>query len=213
VSHGFVLDKKGEKMSKSKGNVIDPLKIISEKGAEVLRLSIANSDFFNDINISDEIIKQNVEVYRKIRGTIRYMLGNISDFDVTKNKPSNMNELHLLILEKLNQLSFDVINNYENYAFLRIIKDVNAFLIFLSTFYFEIARDVLYTDHVDSKERRSFQYVIYQITNVILKALAPILPVTMDEAYENFSDLDKQKSIHLTSFITATKPSYDLSKK
>ena len=213
VSHGFVLDKKNEKMSKSKGNVIDPLKIIKQNGAEILRLWCANSEYFNDISISEDIIKQNVELYRKIRGTLRYMLGNLYDFDIDKNIPSNMDEVHLLILEKLNVLKFETINNYSNYNFIKIIKEINSFIVFLSTFYFDIARDTLYTAKANSKSRRSFQYVIYLITESLLKILAPILPVTIEEAYQAFNIKNKLSSVHLLKFITADEPSYLLSKK
>lgn len=213
VSHGFVLDGKNEKMSKSKGNVIDPLKIIAQNGSEILRLWCANSEFFNDITISDNIIKQNVEIYRKIRGTLRYMLGNLHDFDINNNKPSNLESLHLLILEQLNNLSYETMNNYSNYNFIKIIKDVNTFLVFLSTFYFDIARDVLYTAAKNSKERRSYQYVIYKITKFIIEILAPILPVTMEEAYSYFNTPNKSSSIHLTNLHLTKKPSYILTKQ
>ena len=212
VSHGFVLDGKNEKMSKSKGNVVDPLEIVNKYGSEILRLWTANSEYFNDITISDNIIKQNIEIYRKVRGTLRYMLGNLHDFNV-KDKPSNLDDLHLLILEKLNNLLFETKENYNNYNFNKIIKDVNSFLVFLSTFYFDVARDILYTSKKDSKERRSYQYVIFKITDAIIRILAPILPVTMEEAYNNFNISNKAKSVHLTTFPTADKPSYVYAKK
>ena len=213
VSHGFVLDQKNEKMSKSKGNVIDPLKIIKQNGAEILRLWCANSEYFNDISISENIIKQNVELYRKIRGTLRYMLGNLHDFDIEKDIPTDIEEVHLLILEKLNVLKFETINNYSNYNFIKVIKEINSFIVFLSTFYFDIARDTLYTAKANSKSRRSFQYVIYLITESLLKILAPILPVTIEEAYQAFNGKNKLSSVHLLKFITADEPSYILSKK
>ena len=213
VSHGFVLDGKNEKMSKSKGNVVDPLKIVNKFGSEILRLWVANSEYFNDITISDNIIKQNIEIYRKIRGTLRYMLGNLYDFNIKNDKPSDLDDLHLLILEKLNNLLYETKENYYNYNLNKIIKDVNSFLVFLSTFYFDVARDILYTSKKNSKERRSYQYVIFKITYAIIRILAPILPVTMDEAYSNFNMPNKEDSIHLTAFPTSYKSSYIYAKK
>ena len=134
ISHGFVLDGKQQKMSKSKGNVIDPLSIINKNGADVLRLWAANSEYTSDVSISNEIIKQNIEIYRRIRNTTRFMLGNLFDFD--ESMKMELSGIHKLIEEKIENFKYEVSNSYSEYKFQNVVKTLNQFLFELSGFYF-----------------------------------------------------------------------------
>ncbi len=129
LSHGFVLDKDGNKMSKSKGNIIDPLKIINQFGSDVLRMWVANSDYQKDVRIGDDIIKQTSDKYRKLRNTIKFMMANTNDFNLKKDAPDSLEEIDNYILTKLNNLVKDVINNYEKYEFNKIINDILNFYV------------------------------------------------------------------------------------
>ncbi len=185
VSHGFVLDGKGLKMSKSLGNAIDPLKVVREQGADVLRLWSASVDFTEDVRISDELIKQVKESYRKIRNTYRFMLGNISDFDVKDSiKYEDMPVYDKYMMNELNNFIKNVVNAYENYNFQEVYKLVNNYVSFtLSNFYLDFTKDILYIEKKDSKVRRSVQTVLYSVTNALVKLLNPILPYTSEEVY------------------------------
>ncbi len=197
LSHGFVLDDKGNKMSKSKGNVMDPKKIISTHGADILRLWSANSEYSNDVTIGENIIKQNIEIYRKIRNTLRFLLANLNDYeykDVVKN------DVHSLIEERLENLKIKIKSHYENFNFISIIKDINNFITDLSSFYLSIIKDVLYAENIDNPERLMIQNNLYKILEFLLISLAPILPTTTDEAYSFFNKKNKLESLHLEGF-------------
>lgn len=211
LSHGFIVDSDGNKMSKSKGNVIDPFKIIKNDGIDILRLWVSNSDYFNDVSISDEIIKQTKEVYRKIRNSMRFMDGNLFDFD-SKIK-IEFDGIHLLINEKIENLKFNIYLHYQNYEFNKIIKDILNFLNFTSSFYFEISKDSLYIEKNNSKERLQVQNNIYNIFNTLIVALAPIMPVTMEDLYQNSNLKNKQNSVHLLDFFKKGKISNSEEKK
>ncbi|MCK5946047.1 MAG: class I tRNA ligase family protein, partial [Mycoplasmataceae bacterium] len=195
ISHGFVLDGKNQKMSKSKGNVIDPLKIVSKQGADILRLWVANSEYTSDITISDDIMKQTSDMYRKIRNTLRFMLGNISDYKVEDKV--ELKGIHAYINEKLGNLMFSVLKNYNEYKFSAVVKEINIFLVEMSGFYFDFAKDILYCDDANDIERRSIQTNMWNASNFIIKALAPILPTSMEDAYSNLPKLKKKESVHL----------------
>lgn len=189
VSHGFVVDGKGIKMSKSLGNVIDPLKIINNHGADILRLWVASVDYQNDTKISDEILKQVSEVYRKIRNTLKFLIGNLSHgeygkFDPKKDKATEHELVDTFILEKLQ----DVINKYneyfDNYNFMGAYQLlVNFMTTDLSSFYLDIAKDILYCETKESKRRKQVQNVLYKVLDALLRMLTPILPHTIDELY------------------------------
>ncbi|TPI01840.1 isoleucine--tRNA ligase [Mycoplasma struthionis] len=199
LSHGFVLDGKGEKMSKSKGNVVDPLAVCEKYGADILRLWAANSEYTGDVTIDDKILQQTVEIYRKFRNTVRFMLGALSDFDF---KEYNLNSIHALMLERLNNLGNKIYNNYETYRFVNVIKDVNNFIIDFSGYYISITKDILYLEKQDSIERRQVQYVFYKFLELLLKAFSPIMPTTCEEIYEHLPLKNKLESVHLLDFIT-----------
>ncbi len=197
LSHGFVLDGKGNKMSKSKGNVISPKEIVEKHGSDILRLWVANSEFTSDVTISDDIIKQTIDLYRNIRTKMRFMHGNLFDFN--KTDKVELTGYHEYINEKHKQIKHDIKQAYDNYEFNKLIKIINKFTIDLSSTYFEFSKDILYVEKSDSKERRMVQTNIFNILNTFIKVLAPILPTTCEELYK-LMDADKE-SIHLEDFI------------
>ena len=197
ISHGFVLDAKGNKMSKSKGNSVDPQTIISTYGADVLRLWAANSEYSNDVTIGDNIIKQNVEIYRKIRNTLRFLLANLNDYEYTE---ISKNDVHALIEERLENLKIRIASYYDSFNFINVIKEINNFITDLSSFYLSIIKDVLYAEKKDFPERLMIQNNLYKILEFLLISLAPIIPTTTDEAYSFFNKKNKLASIHLESF-------------
>ncbi|MGL5438504.1 MAG: isoleucine--tRNA ligase, partial [Metamycoplasmataceae bacterium] len=202
ISHGFVLDQKGNKMSKSKGNVVDPQKIIQKYGSDILRLWVANSEYISDISIGDNILEQNIEIYRKIRNTLKHMLGNIFDY---KYKEMTKTGLHLLIEERLNNVKIRVKKYYENYNFISVVKELNSFITDLSSFYLSVTKDILYLEKEDNNERRQVQNNLYQIIEFILISLSPIIPTTCEEAYQFFNKENKQTSIHMEQFYKTNK--------
>ena len=199
VSHGFLIDEKGRKMSKSLGNGIDPMVIVNKYGADILRLWVANSEYFNDISISENIIKQSAEMYRKIRNTIRFLLSNLSDY---QHQKINLDGVHLLINEKLNNLKIVIKENYDNYQFINVIKNINNFIIDLSSFYLSITKDTLYVEKKDNQQRRMIQFNFYNILEFLLISLAPILPTTCEEAYQFLLKDNKKVSIFLENFYS-----------
>jgi isoleucyl-tRNA synthetase len=187
VSHGFVLDGQGKKMSKSLGNAIDPNKIMKTQGADLLRLWVASVDYQADVRISDEMMKQIAEGYRKIRNTIRFVLGNISDFDPQKDYVSyeERGKLNQVMTLKFEQLSNQMIEAYDNYQFDRVYRGVVSFMTNeLSAFYLDYTKDILYIEKADGNLRRSVQSVLYDTLVGMLKLLTPIMPHTTDEAYQ-----------------------------
>ncbi len=187
ISHGFVLDGKGQKMSKSLGNVIDPNKVSNQNGADVLRTWVASVNYENDVVLSNEILKQASESYRKIRNTFRFMLGNISDFDPNKDYVSfsMRGKLNRVITLKAIDLTNDVLDAYENYDFERIFRLIMPFVINdISAFYLDYTKDILYILDEDDYERRSVQSTIYDVLMRLLKLLTPIIPHTASEVYQ-----------------------------
>ncbi|QJR44122.1 isoleucine--tRNA ligase [Mycoplasma miroungirhinis] len=199
LSHGFVLDGKGQKMSKSKGNVVKPLDVVSKYGADILRLWVANSEYTSDVTIDDKIMQQNIEIYRKLRNTFKFMLGAISDFEYEDIK---LEGIHLLIANRLAKLKNKIIEDYNNYRFINIIKNINNFVIDLSSYYISISKDSLYADSKNNLERKQIQFNLYQITYTLMIALAPILPTTSEEIYKFFPQKNKKQSVHLENFFT-----------
>ncbi|NSL51258.1 isoleucine--tRNA ligase [Calidifontibacillus erzurumensis] len=186
LSHGFALDGEGRKMSKSLGNVVVPNKVMEQLGADILRLWVASVDYQADVRVSDAILKQVAEVYRKIRNTFRFLLGNLHDFDpaVHKVPVSELREVDVYILAKLNKVIEKVLDSYENYDFASIYHAVNNFCtIELSSFYLDVAKDILYIEAADSKNRRSIQTVLYEALLALTKLVTPILPHTAEEVW------------------------------
>jgi isoleucyl-tRNA synthetase len=204
LTHGFVVDGHGRKMSKSVGNVISSYQLINKYGADIFRLWVASSDYKEDLRISDEIIKYLSDTYRKIRNTIRFMLGNICDFRV--KKPiffDDMEEIDKFALGKLQSLISTSIIAYENYEFHKATMYINNFCtVFLSGFYLDVLKDTLYCDKKNSRERKSAQATIFEICSVIIRLISPILSFTAEEAWREVIKLTSNMptSVFLTDF-------------
>lgn len=200
LSHGFALDGEGRKMSKSLGNVVVPAKVMNQLGADILRLWVASVDYQADVRVSDAILKQVAEVYRKIRNTFRFLLGNLADFDPDVNKVAyeNLREVDQFMLVKLNKLIKNVRSNYENYEFAGIYHAVNNFCTLdLSAFYLDFAKDVLYIEAADHHERRAIQTVLYESLVALAKLVSPILSHTADEVWQYIPKV-QEDSVQLT---------------
>ena len=205
LTHGFVVDGKGRKMSKSLGNGINTDDIIKKYGAEILRLWAISADYTSDMRISDKVLRQLTEVYRKIRNTIRFMLGNLSDFDPKNDamKYSDLEEIDRWVLLRLERLKEKVTEAYESYQYHLIFHLVHNFCVVdMSNQYMDIIKDRLYTFKADSRERRSAQTAIYIILNDMIKLIAPVLSFTAEEvwSYIPHSEEDNSASIQLTDW-------------
>ena len=204
LSHGFVVDGKGLKMSKSLGNVIAPEDILKKYGADILRIWVASSNYSEDLRIDYSILDQHAESYRKIRNTFRYLLGNIKDnfeeIDFKKVDLNELPELEQFMLHKLYSLDVNFKKYFKNYDFHNLYKELlNFCTVDLSAFYFDIRKDSLYCDPIDSKKRKSTILLLNIILNSLLKWFAPILSFTTEEIYRLiFKDI---KSIHLEKFL------------
>lgn len=201
LSHGFVLDGEGRKMSKSLGNVIIPEKVMKQYGADILRLWVASVDYTGDVRISMDMLKQISEVYRKIRNTLRFLHGNVSDFDPNKDRVAyeNLREMDQYVYLRLQDVLKQVRAAYDRYEFANVYHTINNFVaVELSAFYLDVAKDVVYIEGVDQKDRRAMQTVMYDTLLTLLKVLTPIIPHTTDEMW---SYLNKEEaSVQLTDF-------------
>ena len=208
LSHGFVVDGKGLKMSKSVGNVIAPEDILKKYGADILRIWVASSNYEEDLRIDNSIIEQHAESYRKIRNTFRYLLGNLNDnsqfIDLEKLDLKSLPELEQYMLHKVFHLNENFKNYFSSYDFHNLYKELlNFCTVDLSAFYFDIRKDVLYCDQINSKKRKSCIIVLNIILDSLLKWFAPILSFTTEEIFI-LMNKDK-KSIHLEKFIEIPK--------
>ncbi len=205
LTHGFVVDGQGKKMSKSLGNVISPQEITTRHGAEILRLWSSSADYREDMRISNEIISRLIEAYRKIRNTCRFLLGNIYDFDPAKAKLSELKkedlpEIDRLALNILQNLINKINNAYENFAFYEVYHAVYQFCVIdMSSFYLDILKDRLYTFKSDSKERRAAQIVLHNILISLTIIIAPILSFTAEEIWQHIPG-EKKESVFLAAF-------------
>jgi isoleucyl-tRNA synthetase len=200
LTHGFVVDGEGRKMSKSLGNVIDPLKMLQKHGADILRLWVASMNYFVDVRISDEILGQLSDAYRKIRNTFRFLLANCSDFMPAKHSvpQARMKDIDFFILTKLSALAAECREYYENFEFHRVYRSVSQFCtVDLSSFYLDIMKNKLYTDRPDALDRRSAQTVMHAACGVLCRILAPLVPFTADEVWEHWRAEDDPESVHL----------------
>ncbi|CAG9611097.1 Isoleucine--tRNA ligase [Bacillus rhizoplanae] len=186
LSHGFVLDGEGRKMSKSIGNIVVPKKIMDQLGGDILRLWVSSVDYQSDVRISDDILKQVAEVYRKIRNTFRFLLGNLADFDPSKDvvPAAELREVDRYMLVKLNDLITKVKDAYETYEFAAVYHAIHNFCtIDLSSFYLDFAKDILYIEAENNHDRRAIQTVLYDVLVALTKLVTPILPHTADEVW------------------------------
>jgi len=202
LTHGYVVDGKGKKMSKSAGNVIAPQKIIDQYGAEILRLWVASENYREDIRVSQEILKRLTEAYRKIRNTFRYLLGNLYDFDLASDSVpvEDLLEIDKYILYRFKLLNEKIIEAFENYEFHVFYHSFYNFCVVdLSAFYLDILKDRLYTYPKKSKARRSGQTVLNELLTGMTRLMAPVLSFTAEEVWSYFSYSDG-KSVHMNSF-------------
>ena len=219
LTHGWVVDGEGKKMSKSLGNGISPQDIIKEYGADILRLWVISSDFKSDVSISKDILKQISEVYRKIRNTARYILGNINDFDPNELVPYNdLLEIDKWALTRVNKLVKEVTQNYENFDFHLVYHDINQFCVTdMSNFYLDIIKDRLYTSKKDAMERKAAQTTMYIILDTLVKLLAPIICYTVEEIWKYMPHTkdEEVESVMLTKWpeVKAEYDNEELSKK
>jgi isoleucyl-tRNA synthetase len=190
LTHGFVVDGEGRKMSKSVGNTLAPQPVSDTLGAEILRLWIASTDYSGELSLSQEILKRVVETYRRIRNTLRFLLANVSDFDAARDAlpPERWVELDRYALAMTHELQTAVLHDYSRYEFHFAVQKLHSFCSeFLSAFYLDILKDRLYTSAATSPARRSAQSALFHITQALLRLFAPVLSFTADEAWEHFA--------------------------
>lgn len=200
LTHGFLVDEKGRKMSKSLGNGVDPLEVINQMGADILRLWVASADYRSDVAASPNILKQIAEAYKKIRNTCRYLLGNLYDFNPATDlvEYDEMPELDKWALYRLQRLIERVRAGYENYEFHIVYHAIHNFCaVDLSAIYFDISKDRLYVSLPASRERRAAQTVMYYIIDALVRLLAPVLAFTTEEIWRYLPG-ERPRSVQLT---------------
>ena len=196
--HGWVLDEHGEQMHKSKGNGVDPNKIASVYGADVLRLWVASVDYHQDVRIGENLIKQVADQYRKIRNTLKFLSWNLADFDL--NEAKEFTKVDSFILARLNRLVKITTESFDNYDFSSAISEILNFTSSdLSSFYLDISKDILYCEDKSSLRRRQVQTVLYKVSETLLRILNPILPFTMDEFNLNLPG-ERVKNVQLLDY-------------
>lgn len=217
LSHGFTLDGEGRKMSKSIGNIIEPSKIMKQYGADILRLWVSSVDYTADVRVSDSNFKQVSEVYRKIRNTFRFLHGNVSDYNPNTDRVSfeELREIDQFMVMKLQEVIASARKAYEKYDFQGVYHAVNNFCsVELSSFYLDIAKDVVYIEGKNHPHRRAMQTVMYDTLISLAQVMTPIIPHTTDELW-SFLEYETEESIQLTDMPEAfANPAFEeLSKK
>ena len=199
LSHGFTLDGKGNKMSKSLGNVMEPNKIVNQYGADIFRYWVASVDYQSDVRISEDMLRQAADTYRKARNTYRFILGNLANFDESKLvAPNELTDVDKYMLIKLNKLNERCIKAYNDYEYSHVYNGVNNFIVKeLSAFYMDFTKDILYILKEDDVRRRQVQTVLYHCINVLNMLLVPIIPFTSEEVYGFIPKENKKVSVHL----------------
>ncbi|MFC2075194.1 isoleucine--tRNA ligase [Bdellovibrionota bacterium] len=205
LTHGFTVDEKGRKMSKSLGNYVDSNKFVGQNGADLLRLWVSSVDYRNDVGASENLLKRVGESYRRIRNTCRFILGNLYDFDPAKDLVpyEDLEEIDKVILHRLTDLNQRIRKAYETYEFHSIYHATHNFCtVDLSAFYLDIIKDRLYCSGPTDKTRRTAQSTSWHILHILTKLLAPILSFSMEEVWRFLPKEDQEESVHLTEFPT-----------
>jgi isoleucyl-tRNA synthetase len=204
LTHGFLIDLEGRKMSKSVGNVISPQNVIKESGAEILRLWVAMCDYAEELRVGKEILARVVESYRKIRNTLRYLVSNLYDFDPARDRVplDQMEEIDRYMLARYGEVARRILNAYDEYDYPTIFQTLNAFMsVDLSAVYSDISKDRLYTFAAGSRGRRSAQTAMYVMTDGFARLVAPILPVTAEQLWTHMPKApNRDESVHLALF-------------
>ena len=211
LTHGFVMDGQGRKMSKSLGNTIVPKDIIEKYGADILRLWVSSVDYREDVRISENILQQMSDAYRRIRNTARFLMGNLNEFNYAEDKIEykDMLEIDKWAMHKLEKLKETTTNHYDKYEFYSLFQEITYFCsIEMSSFYLDIVKDRLYCEDKNSLERRSAQTVLTEVLKVLVRVISPVLSFTADEIWERIPEaLKEETSVHLSSWIEAN-PEY-----
>ncbi|HVL75284.1 MAG TPA: isoleucine--tRNA ligase [Noviherbaspirillum sp.] len=203
LTHGFVVDGEGKKMSKSKGNVVAPQKVSDTLGAEILRLWVASTDYSGELSISDEILKRVVEAYRRIRNTLRFLLANTSDFDPGKDAVpvAELFEIDRYAIARMAELQGEILAHFEVFEFHPVVGKLQMYCSEdLGGFYLDILKDRLYTCGADSRARRSAQNALWHITHALLRVMAPMLSFTAEEAWAAFAGKETYEASSETIF-------------
>jgi isoleucyl-tRNA synthetase len=203
LTHGFTVDAQGQKMSKSKGNVVAPQKVVNSLGADILRLWVAATDYRNEMSVSDEILKRTADAYRRLRNTARFLLANLAGFDPVEHAlpPERMLVLDRWVVERARELQEEVVRAYEAYEFHHIYQKVHNFCaIDLSGFYLDVIKDRQYTTRADSVARRSTQTAMYLVAEALVRWLAPIVSFTAEEIWRNLPG-DREESVFLETWF------------
>lgn len=205
LTHGFVMDGQGRKMSKSLGNTIVPKDIIEKYGADILRLWVSSVDYREDVRISENILQQMSDAYRRIRNTARFLMGNLNDFDYDSEKVEyrDMFEIDRWAMHKLEELKEKTQKYYDKYEFYSLFQEITYFCsVEMSSFYLDIVKDRIYCEGTKSLERRSAQTVLTEVLKVLVRIIAPVLSFTADEIWERIPEnLKEEESVHLSKWI------------
>jgi isoleucyl-tRNA synthetase len=203
LTHGFIVDGDGRKMSKSIGNVVSPLDVIAKSGADIVRLWVASADYGQDVSVSDEILERTSEAYRRIRNTFRFLISNLFDFDQATDAVEwdDMPELDRYSVSALAEMLDDVTAEYDAWRFYAVYRTVYDYVGDLSSVYLDVVKDRLYADAAASSSRRSAQTVLAQILGVLVRILAPILSFTCEEVWHFMpAALRDEQSVHLSDW-------------
>jgi isoleucyl-tRNA synthetase len=205
VTHGWVVDQEGKAMHKSLGNYVTTDEIVDKYGADVLRLWVAAAEYTRDVRVSDEILDRVIDAYRKIRNTLRFLLGNLADFtEADKVATSELGALDRYILHEAQKLIGNVREGFDNFVFHKAFQSLYQFCgVTLSSFYLDVVKDTLYTQGRNSKNRRSVQTVMAEVLDILIRLLAPLSSFTAEEAYRASPLKDKKESIFLLDFPRA----------
>ena len=209
LTHGFVVDGRGHKMSKSKGNVVSPQKVMDQYGADILRLWVATTDYSGELTISDEILKRVVEAYRRIRNTLKFLLANLSDFDPAADTlpVEDWLEIDRYALAMARKLQGELTAHYDAYEFHFIVQKLQTFCSEdLGGFYLDILKDRLYTSGADSRARRAAQNALFHLTHALTRWMAPILSFTGEEVWAQLAGEDNSVFLHTWHALPAPCP-------